>query len=205
VKSLSVRQPWAYAIAVLGKDIENRSWSTRHRGLLAIHASSGWDGDEAQSAVAFAARRGYDAVEPARRQRSAIVAVVDLADVCCWGLDGRGCSCGPWAIAGQCHWRLASVRPLVRPVPCKGSLGLWELPAEVETAVRMQIAPPVVAMADCAWCNAKKPVGHDCPAGAVGCTAGRADGTTCGECGSCLDAQRADLIRYGTPNDLDIP
>jgi hypothetical protein len=60
-------------------------------------------------------------------------------------------------------------------------------------------------MRDCRWCNETKPADHDCPAGAVGCTAGRDDGTTCGECRPCLDAQRADLIRYGSPNDLDRP
>ncbi|MEU8151702.1 hypothetical protein [Nonomuraea sp. NPDC048901] len=212
MKGLSVRQPWAYAIGFLGKDVENRSWSTHHRGLLAIHASAGWDGDEAQSAVAFTARCGYSAVEPARRQRSAIVAVVDLADLCCRGLDGRGCSCGSWAISGQCHWRLADVRPLPTPIPCKGSLGLWDLPAEVETAVRMQIDPPVQGMRDCRWCNAMKPVGHDCPASAVGCTAGREDGSTCGACTACTTAQRqwlatrqADAEMYSSPSDLDSP
>ena len=64
--------------------------------------------------------------------------------------------------------------------------------------------PPVDDMRDCAWCNEKKPVGHDCPAGAVGCTAGREDGTTCGECGPCLTAQRSDP-RYGSQPDIDIP
>jgi hypothetical protein len=64
--------------------------------------------------------------------------------------------------------------------------------------------PPVDDMRDCRWCNEKKPADHDCPAGAVGCTAGRGDGTTCGECGPCLDAQRSDP-RYGSLNDLDIP
>jgi hypothetical protein len=40
VKALTVWQPWASAIAEGIKTIETRSWSTRHRGPLAIHAGS---------------------------------------------------------------------------------------------------------------------------------------------------------------------
>ena len=38
LKALSVRPCWAHAIIHLGKDIENRSWRTPHRGLLLIQA-----------------------------------------------------------------------------------------------------------------------------------------------------------------------
>jgi hypothetical protein len=40
VKVLTIRQPWAHAILHLGKDVENRSWRTRYRGLLLIHAAA---------------------------------------------------------------------------------------------------------------------------------------------------------------------
>lgn len=139
IKALTLKQPWAYAVTRLGKNVENRSWTTRHRGMLAIHAGSGWAGNEAQSAVAFSARCGYGDVQPARRQKAAIVAVVDLVDVCGVGLDGRGCYCGPWAMERQWHWRLANPRALAVPVPCKGRLGLWDLPTDVEAAVLGQI------------------------------------------------------------------
>ena len=36
--TLAVRQPWAWAIAHTDKDVENRSWATRHRGPILIHA-----------------------------------------------------------------------------------------------------------------------------------------------------------------------
>ena len=39
MKALSVQQPWAWAIIHAGKDIENRTWKTRQRGIIAIHAS----------------------------------------------------------------------------------------------------------------------------------------------------------------------
>lgn len=35
---ISIQQPWAYAILKLGKDIENRTWPTKVRGRVLIHA-----------------------------------------------------------------------------------------------------------------------------------------------------------------------
>ncbi|MCV9910226.1 ASCH domain-containing protein [Brucella sp. HL-2] len=37
--AISVRQPWAFAIVHLEKDIENREWQRDFRGPVAIHAS----------------------------------------------------------------------------------------------------------------------------------------------------------------------
>src|ERR1700712_1986361 len=39
MKCLSLRQPWAWLVVNGFKDIENRSWKTKHRGPLLIHAS----------------------------------------------------------------------------------------------------------------------------------------------------------------------
>jgi hypothetical protein len=38
-KALSIRQPWAWLIINGGKDIENRTWRTTHRGQFWVHAS----------------------------------------------------------------------------------------------------------------------------------------------------------------------
>lgn len=66
--------------------------------------------------------------------------------------------------------------------------------------------PPVVDVADCRWCNGMRPVGHDCPAGAVGCTSRAPDETPCGACLACIAAMTADLGRaefeHGSPSDL---
>ncbi len=40
MKALTVRQPWASLIAAGVKTIETRSWSTKYRGPLAIHAGA---------------------------------------------------------------------------------------------------------------------------------------------------------------------
>jgi hypothetical protein len=45
VKILSIREPWAWAIFYLGKDVENRTWSTSVRGWIYIHTSKTFDMD----------------------------------------------------------------------------------------------------------------------------------------------------------------
>ncbi len=40
MKALSIKQPWASLIAHGIKDIENRTWATKYRGTIYIHASS---------------------------------------------------------------------------------------------------------------------------------------------------------------------
>lgn len=136
MKALTIRQPWAFAIARLGKTIENRTWNTAHRGLLAIHAGARWDGNEAAARV-FELSGAY----VLKTEMSAIVAVVELVDICT-ALDS--CGCGPWAVPGQCHWKLTNPRELATPVECKGRLGLWSLTVEVESAVLAQIGANAV-------------------------------------------------------------
>jgi hypothetical protein len=47
--------------------------------------------------------------------------------------------CSQWAVRGQFHITLTKVRPLAEPIPCRGALGLWRLPEDVEKAVRKQL------------------------------------------------------------------
>ena len=39
MKALSIHQPWAFLIVTGRKDVENRSWPTKLRGRIYIHAS----------------------------------------------------------------------------------------------------------------------------------------------------------------------
>lgn len=43
MKALSIRQPWASLIVDGFKDIENRSWPTKFRGKILVHASKKFD------------------------------------------------------------------------------------------------------------------------------------------------------------------
>jgi hypothetical protein len=60
IRGLTIRQPWASAIAFGDKRVENRSWPTAYRGLVAIHAglSVDWDAAEKAWPAAGPSRRG---------------------------------------------------------------------------------------------------------------------------------------------------
>lgn len=48
--ALAIKQPWASMIIHAGKDIENRTWPTRMRGRVLIHASKKLDIEEMYAA-----------------------------------------------------------------------------------------------------------------------------------------------------------
>jgi len=88
-------QPWATLVAFGAKRVETRSWSTSHRGPLAIHAAKGfpmeaqrlcWESEEFREALAKGFGH-YPLDEPVGNltgyplPRGAVVAVADLQDV----------------------------------------------------------------------------------------------------------------------------
>jgi hypothetical protein len=111
VKVLTVRQPWASLIMAGAKDVENRTWSTRHRGQLAIHAAGTLETD------ALAQHRNL-LNAPADLPRGTILGTVTLTDI----VTGHA---SPWAEPGHYHWLLADPRPFDEPRPMPGRLGLW--------------------------------------------------------------------------------
>ena len=74
MKALSVRQPWAWAIIHGGKDIENRVWNTRFRGMIAVHAAGT---QESGSVVPVWGRQPL----PEDLVYGAIIGVVEIIDV----------------------------------------------------------------------------------------------------------------------------
>lgn len=134
-RALSIRQQWASAILLLGKNVENRSWSTAYRGLLLLHAAARLDPDSA------AAIRAMGFAPLADVPLGAILGVAELVGICPASADwGWDCDCGPWALRGQYHWRLANVRAFTSPIPAKGSLGLWPPFGTVAAAVDRELA-----------------------------------------------------------------
>jgi hypothetical protein len=127
VKALTIRQPWADAIAQPGdnpKRTENRSRRTNYTGQLLIHAGLGEDVN--------ALPEEMTASWP--DTRGAIIAVAELTG--CHQAAG-GC-CAPWGFPDTWHWQLADVRPVPVPVPCRGQLGLWTPTPDLLAAVEAQ-------------------------------------------------------------------
>lgn len=124
LRAISIRQPWAHAVVHLGKDVENRSRATPHRGQVLIHASAGMDLEEWAGAAEFMHSIN---VMPARRgdlQRGGIIGVATLVD-CVRSSPSR------WFM-GPVGLVLRDARPLPF-TPCRGTVApmCWAVPAEI--------------------------------------------------------------------------
>ena len=140
MKALTISQPYASLIADGEKWVENRTWPTPYRGLLAIHAGK--------------ATQYLDRKELAAYLNGCVIAVARLvACVHKHAVEARDplpCSQllragidiqafldhphteGPWC------WVLRDVRKLDEPVPCSGKQGLWDwIDAENGDATRL--------------------------------------------------------------------
>lgn len=118
--AISIRQPWAWFILNLGKDVENRTWRTLFRGHVWIHASKGMTRDEYDEACQLARRiRGYGVMLPRCDDlpRGGIIGQVEIT----------GCvtsSASKW-FGGPHGFTLAN--PIACEfLPCKGSLGFFK-------------------------------------------------------------------------------
>jgi hypothetical protein len=135
VKALSVVQPWATLLMRGVKRFETRGWQTRHRGLLAIHASARIPYGERELCRTEPCRRllrdaGYESwkqlplgvilgtVELVR-----CVRVEDLEPDSCSSTDRQWASFHP----GRWAWEVIQPRPWAVPLPVRGSLGVFEV------------------------------------------------------------------------------
>lgn len=125
-RALSIRQPWAWLILHAGKDIENRDWHTWYRGPVLIHASKGCTRDEyaagldyAESVVGILALTGLHVPALADMPRGCLVGMANVAD--CTSFHT-----GSIWFEGKYGLVLRDVRPFAEPIPCKGSLGLFQ-------------------------------------------------------------------------------
>ena len=132
MKAITLIQPWATAVGRY-KRIETRSWSTSYRGPLAIHAGK----TEDTLFTEVARRNGYEfEVIP----HGVIVSVCNLVD-CRPMLEAPSTdedffgNFGP----GRFGWTLDEFVMFGRPITCRGSLGLWTLPLDIEAQVRAEV------------------------------------------------------------------
>lgn len=123
MKCLSIRQPWAHLIIHGGKNIENRTWTTKYRGRFLVHASKGMtrkEYDEAfRYAVAIDSRfyRDFPAFEDL--DRGGVIGSVELTGVVL--LHERQ---SPWHMADCIGFQLVNPKPIPF-IPLKGRLGFF--------------------------------------------------------------------------------
>jgi hypothetical protein len=125
MKAFTVTQPWGYAIAHLGKSIENRAQKTTYRGPVLIHVGLTMN----DPAAIHLRLLGY-VVDPdvMQRQLGKVIGVTELVDCC----RPPGCHHSPtrWA-TNAWHWVLGQFIAFEEPIAYRGQLGLWTFPDEL--------------------------------------------------------------------------
>lgn len=116
MKALSIRQPWVWLIARGFKPVENRTWNTKVRGSILIHASKSFD----KQGYAWV-RDNFPEIDlplPAQFERGGIAGIADLYAV-------ATASTSPWFF-GPFGFCLRNARPLPF-APMLGRLGFFEV------------------------------------------------------------------------------
>lgn len=156
MKVLSILQPWASLIVMGPKRIETRSWATKYRGPLLIHASARWSGKQnsiccdyrgdnvfypALTAAGFTGgRSGHKCGLPL----GSIIGQVNLVDVVPTSHILHNMDLEKSAARASVHeeafgdyspgrygWLLSDPIIFDKPIPAKGRLGLWEYAGEI--------------------------------------------------------------------------
>lgn len=139
--TLTVHQPYAWAIVHGFKDVENRSWSPMREALgrwLLVHAGKQVANEEPYAAARWVVREAGGDLPPASAMvHGAIVGAVRLASVTSFALYESRRERSPWATGPIC-WLLGDAIAFPAPIPCRGAQGLWEAPEGLRGEVRNQ-------------------------------------------------------------------
>lgn len=153
MKCLSIQQPWAWAIVTGLKRIENRTWRTPHRGPMLVHAGKTQlrmkDSSLSKWWAEYVPEASFPSVvREAEQHCGMIVGVVEL--VACTCVDGQAVKLAErWEQnyrdrgerisqqmrfmdirLGTIYWVVRPIAAFERPLPWKGTLGLFDVPDE---------------------------------------------------------------------------
>lgn len=141
VKAITIRQPWASLISLGHKHFETRSWQTKYRGKLAIHAGLTVDKDACREPyiklildhcglsetnlptgkiIALCQLKGCYQVKSENDER-----IVAYGDDYVLFIDPEEACLGDLSI-GRYAWRLEEMQTLLFPIQAKGKLSLWD-------------------------------------------------------------------------------
>jgi hypothetical protein len=140
MKALSIRQPYAFAIVMGFKPVENRDWPTRYRGGVLIHAGKKEETDDVEGVLRQIAhetgvalpviQKGYTS----HRSLGTIVGAATLTD--CVTAMASEWFYGPYGfVMKDAKW--------CAPVACKGALSFFEVPLDVICDIH---CPPCVEL-----------------------------------------------------------
>lgn len=153
MKTITIKQPWASLICQGIKDIENRTWPTKYRGRVLVHAGMAktneyWPYKEPTrtylergryAGITFSEmKRGV--VDSCPLEFGAIIGSVEIVD-CVINHPSIWAEKSPFAgeavelphgelelIKPTYNWVLANPIRFPEPIPIKGRLGFWDYP-----------------------------------------------------------------------------
>jgi activating signal cointegrator 1 len=159
LKALTMTQPWATLVALGENSIETRSWSTSYRGPLAIHSAKACPKEaralcDQEPYRRVLARGGYSSADDL--PRGSVIALARLDEVIAFTrsslretraraarglLPAHEADFGDFS-PGRFGFVLSHVQQLSTPVPAKGMLGLWNVPAALLQTLMSQASTP---------------------------------------------------------------
>lgn len=131
MRALTLWQPWGSAIVSGEKPVENRPWAppkTIIGQTIAIHAGKTYDRD----GEAFLVKCGLAPGRDHWRLLGALIGTVRVDGVVELGQLHPDPILDHPMFFGPFGWKISEARKLVRPIPCKGALGLWTIPFDLE-------------------------------------------------------------------------
>ena len=125
MKAISYHQPYAWMLANGYLDIDDRTWATAYRGVLAIHASKAFSAhyyDYVRHAL------GIDIPDQAELGYGVMLGQARLVSIVKPGEptnvpDARRAQGGPHCFG----WQFDAVELFETPVPCRGQQGLFDI------------------------------------------------------------------------------
>lgn len=169
MKALTLTQPWATLVAIGAKRVETRSWSTKYRGPIAIHAAKNLDPVGGQAGLI----RLCEQTEPFRTalrdyrriHLGGILAVAELVDVLPTGDHTlsrvRTHGANDWELdfgdysPNRYAWFLGNVQRIEPPINARGAQGLWTVDEPLASFLAARVGCTGLAAS---WC----PIHGDC-------------------------------------------
>lgn len=128
MKAISLLQPWASLVVLGAKEYETRSWKTKHRGKLLIHASARMMREH----IVLCRQPLFPLFvpEPEKLPLGAIVGMVELVSVhhtedVLQHISGQEIAFGDYG-PGRYAWKLENPVLFETPIPCAGALSIWD-------------------------------------------------------------------------------
>ncbi len=137
MRAITLWQPYAQLIAVGAKKFETRSWPTKYRGRIAIHAAKAvhYPSPEVKEIMKELGLKMSELDYGKVVCTANLVDCVEMGEVLIKGMNvlasqfkqaRHELTCGGWSV-GRYAWKLEDIKVLDTPLAIKGSQQMWTL------------------------------------------------------------------------------